>query len=477
MASGTGWQHPMISSLQTRLLVAVSVLAIAAVIAVALTARQGTRSEFSRFQEHEERRSGAGDRTAKQIAPIVDGVCCDASVLTAAAAGLGSDELLVVLDEQGSTMALAGPATAYLRQVKTHFSGDVLVVDALREQQGAVEAIALRFIDRAAPRVRRRDGGTAILFVVPIPARGIVPPDAAFLGSVDRRLLMATTIVAIVVLGITWTLTRRIVRPIGELCGAARDLASGDLTRRVAVAGADEVTELGHSFNAMAAALERSQTLRRQMMHDVAHELRTPLTALRCRLETIVDGLSRDPQQALAGANEEVQHLSRLVDDLQELAMAEARELRLTMTTAGLAEVAQSAARVAGLDRDPRLRFDVSPTLHIHADVVRVRQMLVNLLTNADRHTPADGSIAIRGGEWNGAVIVEVHNTGSALEPDQLERVFDRFYRVDPARRRSTGGIGLGLAIVKHLVEAHGGRVWAASDASGVTFGFSLPRS
>jgi signal transduction histidine kinase len=477
MASVTAWQRRMIFSLRTRLLVTVSVLAIAAIIAVALTARQGTRSEFRRFREHEEQRSAVGDRTVRQIAPIVDGVCCDASALTPAVAGLGKDELLLALDENGSTIALAGPAAATLRQVNTRFNSDVLVFDALREQHGAVEAIALRLIDRAAPRVTRRGGGTAILFVVPVPAQGIVAPDAAFLGSVDRRLLIATTMVAVVVLGVTWALTRRIVRPIGELRDAARDLASGDLTRRVPIAGADEVTELGRSFNAMAAALERSQALRRQMVHDVAHELRTPLTALRCRLETIMDGLSMDPQQALAGANEEVHHLSRLVDDLQELAMAEARELRLTITSAALAEVAQSAARAAGLDRDPRVRFDVRPTLHVDADVVRLRQILSNLLTNADRHTPANGSMTIRGSETADAVIVEVHNTGSALAPDQLERVFDRFYRVDPARQRSTGGIGLGLAIVKNLVEAHGGRVWAASDATGVTFGFSLPRS
>ncbi len=469
----------MMFSLQARLLVAVSVLAIAAVVAVALTARQGTRSEFRRFREHEERQSAGGERMARQIAPTLDHVCCAAPTLSNAAARLGADELLLVLDEQGSTIAHAGPAAASLRQMKTRLNGDVLLFDALREQHGGVEAIALRFRDHEPPRITRSDGGTAFIFVVPVPATDIVAPDAAFLGSVDRRLLTATMMVAVVVLGITWGLTRRFVRPIDELRRAASDLAAGNLTRRVATAGRDEIAELGRSFNAMAAELERSEGLRRQLVRDVAHELRTPLTALRCRLETMLDGLSTDPREALAGANEEVGHLSRLVDDLQELAIADARELRLTTAVVSLADVAYSAARAAGLDatldKDGRLRLEIDRALLARGDIVRVRQVLVNLLANADRHTPANGHITVRGSSADGFATIEVHNTGSALEPGEIERVFDRFYRVDPARQRSTGGSGLGLAIVKNLVEAQGGRVWAHADATGVTFGFTLP--
>jgi two-component system, OmpR family, sensor histidine kinase BaeS len=149
--------------------------------------------------------------------------------------------------------------------------------------------------------------------------------------------------------------------------------------------------------------------------------------------------------------------------------------LSLAPTDVALADVTVSAARAAGLDPGPRLRIDVDSSVHARADAIRVRQILVNLLTNADRHTPAGGKITVRGSRQSGSVIVEVQNTGSFLEPDQLARVFERFYRADPARRRSTGGSGLGLSIVKHLVEAQGGSVWAKSGESGVTFGFRLP--
>jgi len=202
--------------------------------------------------------------------------------------------------------------------------------------------------------------------------------------------------------------------------------------------------------------------------------LRTPLTALRCRLESILDGVSADPQQAVEGAAEEVRHLSRLVDDLQELALAEAGELALARTSIDVADVIASAARATGLDADPRLQLDIASGLLARGDPVRVRQVLVNLMTNAQRYTPAGGRITVDAQNSDGEVRIEVHNTGSDLTAEQIARVFDRFYRADPARQRTTGGAGLGLAIVKHLVEAHGGRVWARAG-TGVTFGFSLP--
>jgi two-component system sensor histidine kinase BaeS len=276
-------------------------------------------------------------------------------------------------------------------------------------------------------------------------------------------------------IGVTFMITRRIVRPIGELSLAARDLAEGNLSRRVDTRGSDEIAALGQSFNAMASELERQQTMRRRLAHDVSHELRTPLTALQCRLETMIDGLATDPGRALADANEEVRHLSRLVDDLQEIALAEAGELALSMSDVSIAQVAASAARAAGLEADGRLSIEADERLAARADSMRVRQVLLNLLTNASRHTPAGGVIAIRASRAGADVVVEVANTGSTLAAEESIRIFDRFYRADPARQRVTGGTGLGLAIVKHLVEAQGGQVGAESSASGVVFRFTLP--
>jgi signal transduction histidine kinase len=476
MVSDTALRPLTISSLQTRLLLAVGVLALAAIGAVALSARQWTRIEFRKFQEQEQRRSS--DRTtisSAEAASLLAGRCCGVDAMNRAAAGLGGAEAIVVLDEEGALIAAVGPGAADLRSIHTRSDGGVLSIDAVRARNGAAERVTLQLHGRPPVRITLANGRPADVHVIPIPRARVVEPGAAFLGSVDRRLLAATALVGALALGITWAIARRIIRPIGELGHAARDLAKGDLSRRVDTSGSDEVAELARSFNAMATELERQQMLRRSLVHDVTHELRTPLTALRCRLETMVDGLAVSPQQTLAAANEEVRHLSRLVDDLQELAIAEAGELRLSIGDVAMADVARSAALAAGLEDDPRLRLEVDSSLTTRADAVRVRQVLLNLLTNADRHTPPDGEIMLRGVRTGGDVVVEVHNTGSSLDEEQLERVFDRFYRGDPARQRTTGGTGLGLAIVKHLVEAQGGRVTAASADAGVTITFRLP--
>jgi two-component system, OmpR family, sensor histidine kinase BaeS len=177
---------------------------------------------------------------------------------------------------------------------------------------------------------------------------------------------------------------------------------------------------------------------------------------------------------------DEVLHLGQLVDDLQELALAEARELRLHAAPVEIAPLVASAIRAAGLEHDPRVHMNVEPGLVAHADAVRVRQIVLNLLANADRHTPGGGSINVRAATHARAeaateVVVSVSNTGSHLTPEQLARVFDRFYRTDPSRQRATGGTGLGLAIVKHLVEAQGGSVSARSGDADVTVTFTLP--
>ena len=227
----------------------------------------------------------------------------------------------------------------------------------------------------------------------------------------------------------------------------------------------------------MADDLERQQVLRQRLLHDVAHELRTPLTALQCRLETVIDGLARDPAQAVRDLHEDVRHLGSLVDDLQDVALAEAGELRLSIADHAASELVRSALRVAGLEGDARVRLDVPEALTLRVDARRLRQILVNLLSNASRHTPTDGVIDIAATTSSGQARLSVRNTGSHLTSDECARVFDRFYRTDPARQRTTGGTGLGLSIVKHLVEAHGGRVWAESNAGEVTFHVALPVS
>jgi len=464
------------SSLRVQLLVAVGVLALAATIAVALATRQTTRTEFRRFQELEHASAPPYvDTLTAKLGSVLDGRCCAPDVMAEAAAGLGPHDAIVVTDrEQARLIASAGPATRGLKDLDVRVQGNTIFIDAVRTTGRRAEAVSIQLKGVPARPLATADGRAADVRLIVFPRAEQDKPAAVFLGSLDHQLLIVTTVVGVLALAATWLLTRRFTRPIVELSAATRDLASGDLSRRVEARGSDEVAVLARGFNAMAAGLEHQQTLRRNLVSDVAHELRAPLTALRCRLESIIDGVAGDPKNALTGANEEVLHLARLVDDLQELALAEAGELALAIGPVNVAEVVASAARAAGLDGDRRLRMDIPPTLVLRGDPVRVRQVLVNMMTNAQRHTPPDGAINVSASQQQHEIRIEVHNTGSDLTDDELARVFDRFYRADPARQRSTGGTGLGLAIVKQLVEAQGGRVWA-ERRNGVAFVFALP--
>jgi signal transduction histidine kinase len=468
----------MMNSLQARLLLAVGALALSGVVAVAVVARQGARQEFFRFRSTE--RGAPGDVTpglAGRIAGELDGRCCAPNVLDAAAARAGARTAILVTEPaSGRLIASSGrPLGAYGR-VATHREGQAIVFEAGSAASAGAREIVLT-LSVGGEALRLQDGTPAVLYLLPLPNEEGDRDAAAFLGSLDRLLLVATAVVGLAALAGTWVLARGVVRPIRRLGQATAALARGDLSVRVDPEGSREAAELGRAFNAMAAELGRQHALRQALMHDVAHELRTPLTAMRCRLETVIDGLAPDPQGAVRDLHEEVLHLGRLVDDLQDLALAEARELRLDVEAVNVRALVESAVRAARLDTDSRLQVDVDGALVARADTLRMRQVVLNLLTNADRHTPADGSIRVRGSseDTGSRVLIEVRNTGSRLDPAERSRVFDRFYRADPSRARGTGGTGLGLAIVRHLVEAQGGSVWVESDDAGVTFGVELP--
>jgi signal transduction histidine kinase len=463
--------------LQTRLLIAVGALALAAIALVVLAARQGTRLEFVRFAEAERTRNTAElPAIAERLAPQLADRCCDAASLRAVAGAIPREAaLLIVEPATGGLIASAGTPLAALSRIETSLAGETLALDVARRAGNRVERGSLRFVQPPL-MIRLADGRTARLYLVPIPSPEGPTGEAAFFGALDRRLIVAAALVGLLAIGATWIVVRGVTRPVEELQAASRDLARGRFARRVDPRGSRETIDLGESFNRMAAELERQEVLRRDLVHDVAHELRTPLTDLRCRLEAVIDGLAPDPRQAVRDLHDDVQHLGRLVDDLQELAQAEARALLLDVRDVVVDDVVRAALRTAGLDADARVTVDVAPGLAVHADPDRARQIVVNLLTNAARHTPEAGAIQITAGADADRVRVEVRNTGSTLDADQLARVFDRFYRADPARGRQTGGSGLGLAIVRQLVEAQGGETWARSDACSVTVGFWLPR-
>jgi signal transduction histidine kinase len=259
-----------------------------------------------------------------------------------------------------------------------------------------------------------------------------------------------------------------------------RRMAGGDLAQRVRVQSRDEIGELARAFNAMADGLARAEQLRRNMVNDIAHELRTPLTNLRCQIEALQDGLAAPTPEVMASLHEEAMLLNRLVGDLQELALAEAGQLRLERGPVSVRDVITQVtgafeAQAAG--KGIALVSDVPRELPaIYADAERVGQMLRNLLANAVAHTPRGGSVSVGARAAGGQVEIVVADTGAGIEPEHLPNVFERFYRVDGSRARSTGGAGLGLAIVKQLAEAQGGGVRVESEVgSGSSFFVTLP--
>lgn len=307
------------------------------------------------------------------------------------------------------------------------------------------------------------------------------PASPRFLShSITQFILWGCLIGGGVALVMTLVLSRRILSPIKALTEAARRLGRGDFSQRLELKDRGEVGELARAFNSMAGDLERAEQLRRNMVADVAHELRTPLSNIRGYLEAVNDGLLKPDAEAIRSLNEEASRLSRLVDELQELSLAEAGELKLECQSEDITELlnrsvsafqAQAAAKGISLFLDPGGKL---PAVNI--DSRRMAQVLYNLLDNAMAHTESGGAITIsarREGKW---VEVAVTDTGAGIPEEDLPYIFERFYRVDKSRARATGGSGLGLTIAKGLVEAHGGEIKVRSEpGKGSRFSFTIP--
>jgi two-component system sensor histidine kinase BaeS len=299
-------------------------------------------------------------------------------------------------------------------------------------------------------------------------------------GELNRRLLMALTVVVFGAAIVTALVARRVLTPIKDLRSAVDQMAAGRSEVRVAVRGNDELASLGRAFNAMADTVATQKQLRRELTNDIAHELRTPLTDLRCHLEALQDQVVPVTSETLDTLHAEVAHLQRLVDDLGELARAETRQLPLTPELVVVAEVVESLVKHAG----PRAAGlgvrvqcgEIDPAATAWIDPGRFRQVVANLIDNALVHTPSGGGVVVTATTTGGHTRLAVRDTGPGIPPEHLPHIFDRFYRVDPSRSRSTGGVGLGLAIAKQFVDASGGSIQVDSEpGQGATFLVVLP--
>jgi len=300
--------------------------------------------------------------------------------------------------------------------------------------------------------------------------------------AISRFLIWGSLAAVVIALLLTFFLSRRILAPVKALTLAAGKLGKGDFTQRVRFKDKSEVGELAQTFNIMADDLEKAEKLRQNLVADVAHELRTPLSNIQGYLEAVRDGVIEVNTDTINSLYEEATLLSRLVDDLQELSLAEADQLKLNCQPEDITKLinqtmvaVQAQAVAKGISVSIELPDELSP---VNIDAHRVSQVLRNLLENAVTHTAKEGSITITASQQANWVEVSVSDTGEGIPAEELPNIFERFYRVDKSRARATGGSGLGLTIAKRLVEAHGGKIEASSElGNGSRFTFTLPVS
>ena len=354
--------------------------------------------------------------------------------------------------------------------------------------------------DRTGRKLSRDEQAAAqeILVADQVVGRLVIsrPVQSAIFGPLERafveRLRWLLVIGALlagslgILLGLA--LSRSLTAPLQRLATAARAVARRDFSQRVTAEGSAEMAEVAQAFNEMTAALASSEQQRQNLVADVAHELRTPLTVIQGSLRAIIDDVYPLEKAEISRLYDETRLLGRLVDDLRELALADAGQLRLSLRPADAAAVIEAVVEGLGLaaeDRaialDTRVPGDLAT---VQADPDRLAQVLGNLVVNALHHTPSGGRIAVTARQTGSFVQISVADTGEGIAPQDLSRVFERFWRADPARSRAgqAGGAGsarrsgLGLSVAQSLVQAQGGRIWAESELGrGSTFHFTVP--
>jgi signal transduction histidine kinase len=308
--------------------------------------------------------------------------------------------------------------------------------------------------------------------------------DAAFRDALMRALLVSGALATCAAIVLSLFVSHQITRPVRRMVSATRRIGGGHYAERVVVPAADRGDELGElaaSFNDMAASLENTERYRLELVGDVAHELRTPIATLQGNLEGLLDGVVKPSEETWAKLHTEAGRLRRLVDDLQELSRAEARQIPIVARPVAprmIVEAAVGRVEPHFAEKGLSLTTTVLPPLpQVLADSDRAVQVLSNLLTNALRYTLAPGTVEVGAMRQGGYVAFRVRDNGIGIASDALPHVFDRFYRVDKSRSRALGGSGIGLTIAKALVEAMGGRITAESPGldQGSTFTFTLP--
>jgi signal transduction histidine kinase len=300
-----------------------------------------------------------------------------------------------------------------------------------------------------------------------------------FLHAVHRYLLWATLAALVLAFVISYFLIRRVLQPLAQMRAITREVAAGNFSARVDVRSQDEVGELGLAFNRMADSLEQIEQLRKNMVADVAHELRTPLTNLRGYLEALTDQVLPPSQQTFTMLQQEILRLVSLVENLQQLARADAAKVFLKREKLSLSEIVDQILSLYTLQlQDKKISVEkniIETAEFVKADRDKLLQAVRNLIENAWKYTPENGHIIISTRLEPDAVRLIIANSGPGIQEPDLPFIFERFFRADRSRSRDGGGAGIGLAIVRELIEAHGGRVGAESRDGKTQVWFTLP--
>lgn len=320
-------------------------------------------------------------------------------------------------------------------------------------------------------------------------ALGLVAPQQTITSAwmaLIPRLAVVAAIALLLSTAVAWLLAASIARPLAAMTRASEEMARGNYDQELPIRGRDEIGRLASAFNEMARQVAHSHRTLRDFVANVSHDLRTPLTSIQGFAQALMDGAVRGQEGAAQAGRiiyDEAERMRRLVEDLLELSRIESGQVRLELAPMDLEGLARQAAeRFAGqaLERGVSFDADINPVPFVLADSRRIDQVLDNLLSNALKFTPPGGAVTIRVRPQRAArgqeVILAVHNTGSYITPDELPRIFERFYQVDKSRANAVTGSGLGLAIAQEIAQAHRGSLIAASHpATGTEFRLALP--
>ena len=448
-----------LSPLGLRLAAAFVTVAVAAVAVYAVLTVTSARNELTDLMLDVHREDAAAAAAAAARAYGAAGNWEDADLTGAVAVAARGQATLVVRDVGGTVVTAPAEEAAQM----------------LEEMHG-VEIVDIPRGDPVVAPVTV-DGEQVGSLVLRFPASHLPAPEQQVRSALTRTALVGAAVAVLVGIGIALFVARRVSRPLLALTDAATEMGAGE--RGVRVDMGDQPGELGvlaTAFDQMSESVEREEALRRQLVRDVAHEVRTPLTILRGTTEGLVDGVLDPDEETLRSLHDEVLRLTRLVGDLETLAAADAASLRLEVRPVDLAEVAGAAvalARAAATDADLALETDLRPA-SAEGDPERLRQIVLNLLSNALRHTPPGGRIEVRTSLDGELAVLEVLDNGPGIAPEDLPHVFERFYRGKGAEESS--GSGIGLAVAAELVAAHGGGIEARNrEEGGAVFTVRLP--